>query len=521
MGQIAASRLLTQGTFGPTYSEITAASAQSYAQWFSAQASTQPSLTSGYVLNNTQANWLPYWWRNAVLAPDQLRQRVAFALSEILVVGAQSDGFTGQAPNMAAYYDILIQNALGNYRTLLEQVTLNPEMGLFLNMFKNDKPDSTTGRHADENYAREVMQLFSIGLVQLNVDGSVKTDSSGIPLPTYGQPEVAALARVLTGWGSKPTTFTGENAWQYDQNYVAPMAPYETHHDKDEKIILSGVRIPANGTAAADLKIALDTIFNHPNVGPFIGKQLIQRLVTSNPSPAYVSRVATAFNNNGKGVRGDLLAVVTAVLTDPEAVNPGGPTYGKLREPMLRMTHLWRAFNAFDSQNAINEYMVAVAGFDVFGEQAMKSPTVFNFFMPDYVRSGPLAQAGLVVPEFQITNENFGILTLNQIYTQGYEFIDSNGTRYFSPEGYSQVQTLTNTSVMLHTAEWEPLADTPASLMDRLALVFMQGRMPDAMRTTIQNYISSIPSTESGYRAYRAAEAANMIVNSPQYIVEQ
>jgi uncharacterized protein (DUF1800 family) len=515
MGQTAASRLLTQGTFGPTYSTITTASAQTYGQWFTDQAAATPSLTLPLVRNVANAQWIPLWWRNAIQAPDQLRQRMAFALSEIFVITAPDD----QA-EVAAYYDVLVRNALGNYRTLLEAVTLSPAMGLFLNMFKNDKPDPATGRHADENYAREIMQLFSIGLVKLNVDGTVKTDAGGTPLPTYGQAEVMALARVFTGWGSHPDQHSGEEAWDYDQNTVDPMVAYENHHDVDAKTILNGVLVPAGGSAAGDLKIALDAIFNHANVGPFIGKQLIQRLVTSNPSPGYVSRVASVFNNNGSGVRGDLLAVARAILTDAEAVAPGGTTYGKLREPLLRMTHLWRAFNAADSHGAINDYSIVQAASYYFDQAPLESPTVFNFFVPDYVRAGPMAQAGMVAPEFQITNEVSAIVTLNLIERQAYQFIDSTGTTYFSPYGYDETQELDGNSVMLHTTEWETAANTPETLVDLLALVFMQNSMPAAMRTTLVNYVKGIATNVTAYRACRAIEAASLIVNSPQYVVQ-
>jgi uncharacterized protein (DUF1800 family) len=325
---------------------------------------------------------------------------------------------------------------------------------------------------------------------------------------------------VFTGWGSHPDQHSGEEAWDYDQNTVDPMVAYESHHDVDAKTILNGVQVPAGGSAAGDLKIALDAIFNHANVGPFIGKQLIQRLVTSNPSPGYVSRVASVFNNNGSGARGDLLAVARAILTDAEAVAPGGTTYGKLREPLLRMTHLWRAFNAADSHGAINDYSIVQAASYYFDQAPLQSPTVFNFFVPDYVRAGPMAQAGMVAPEFQITNEVSAIVTLNLIERQAYQFIDSAGTTYFSPYGYDETQELDGNSVILHTTEWEAVADTPEALVDRLALVFMQNGMPTAMRTTLVNYVKSVATSITAYKAFRAIEAASLIVNSPQYVVQ-
>lgn len=521
MGQTLAARLLTQGTFGPNYAAITASAAQTYSQWFAEQSAATPSLT---LVTDSAVQWLPLWWRNAIQAPDQLRQRMAFALSEIFVVGGNDDDATGKNANLAAYYDLLVRNALGNYRTLLEDVTLSPEMGLFLSMLKNDMPDSSTGRHADENYAREVLQLFSIGLVKLNLDGTVQSDASGAPIPTYAQADVAALARVFTGWAGRPVQHSGESAWLYDQDYVDPMVAYENHHDTSAKTILNGVHVPAGGSAATDLKIALDTIFNHPNVGPFIGKQLIQRLVCSNPSPAYIRRVATAFNDNGQGTRGDLLAVARAILTDSEAANPGGTTGGKLREPILRMTHLWRAFSAADSHGGTNEYAIIHGSRYTFAQEPMHAPSVFNFFVPDYARSGPLAKAGMVAPEFQITNEYTSVSTLNLIQRQAYQMVDSSGNSYFSPDGYTQTNVLDGNSVMLHTAEWEPLADTPETLVDRLALVLLQNNMPTAMRSALIDYVGGIHASPYGdtapYKAYRVIEAASLIVNSPQYVVQ-
>lgn len=472
-------------------------------------------------VQSSGSGWAPLWWRNAVLGPDQLRQRMAFALSEIFVISAAADGATGGSVNQASYYDVLVNNALGNYRQLLEKVTLQPEMGLYLNLWKNDKPNPATGVHADQNYAREVMQLFSVGLVKLNLDGSVQKDGSGNPIAAYGQPEVEAMANTLTGWASKPAGHSGDQAWQYDQDYVNPMVSYDSHHDTSAKTLIGGVTVPAGGTTVADLKIALDALFNHPNVGPFIGKQLIQRLVTSNPSPGYIQRVAAVFNNNGAGVRGDLLAVARAILTDAEAASPGGGGYGKLREPILRMTHLWRAFNAADSSGAIGEYGIVNNAINLFAEQPLEAPSVFNFFVPDYLRAGPLSNAGLVAPEFQITNENTAVLAANQIQRQAYQFVDSSGKKYFSPYGYDETGTLGSSSVLLKTSAWEAYAADPAGLVDQLNLVFMQGAMPSAMKSSLINYVAAIPSSDPSYRAFRAVEAAELIINSPQYAVQR
>lgn len=520
LGTASAARLLTQATFGPTLSSLDTASTQTYNEWFAAQAGATPSLLLPRVPNK-DVNWVPFWWTNVVNGQDQLRQRMAFALSEILVVSDQSAALSFQAQATSSYYDILVNNSLGNFRTLLEKVTLSPAMGLYLNMFRNDKANPATGVHADQNFAREVMQLFTVGLVRLNIDGSVQIDSRGIPIPTYGQNEVEQMSNALTGWASTPTQNTGENAWRFDVDYVNPMVAYPNHHDTSAKTIIGGVVIPSGGTAEQDLKIVLDTLFNHPNVGPFIASQLIKRLVTSNPSPAYVQRVATVFNNNGIGTRGDLLAVARAILTDPEAVTVStANAYGKLREPLIRMAHLWRAFSAADQSGNLAEFSVLQTSFSGFAQSVLSAPSVFNFFQPDYVRSGSLALAGLVVPEFQITNENTLVLTNNQLQRQAYQFIDSSGTIHTGANGFPS-DNQGATTVYLRTANWEALAADPTALVDRMNMVLMAGTMPASMRSSLIDYATSIPTSENFYRASRVIETADLIINSSQYAVQR
>jgi uncharacterized protein (DUF1800 family) len=513
MGEARASLLLTHGTFGPTLVSVAEASAQNLDQWFTSQASISPSLLLPSVPNK-DADVYRVWLTNSVKGNDQLRQRIAFSLSEIMVISFNGGPLQYESQAIASYYDILVQNALGNFRTLLEQVTLSPSMGVYLSMFRNDKPNPATGVHADENYAREIMQLFSIGLVQLNLDGTVKRDSSGNTIPTYSQKEVENLARVFTGWASNPLQGNLDSAWQFDYDYLRPMVNYSNHHDIGSKTILNSQNVPANGTAAADLKIALDTIFNHPNVGPFIGKQLIQRLVTSNPSPAYVARVASAFNNSGSGVRGDLLSVVKAVLTDSEAVSVSN--VGKLREPLLRLTHIWRAFNASSNAGHLGDEQFLLYGYSEFAQGALQSPSVFNFFRPDYRRAGAITDAGLVAPEFQIANEKTVVLTENRLQLQTYQYKDSAGVVRAGPD-YDLSGFLGNSSVLLNTTSWEPFAATASELVNKLNLILMAGRMPDPMKATLTSYVGQIPAAS---RASRVIEAVDLIVNSPQYAVQ-
>jgi len=318
--EIDASRLLMQASFGPTDAAIEQViELGGAAAWVDAQLALPvqrhlPLVKQQYPDEEDiqQGRYVAFWER-ALRANDQLRQRVAFALSEIMVVSDRSSSIRAHGNLTAAYYDILVDNAFGNFRNLLEDVTLSPAMGVYLSMLGNERPDAVSGRRADENYARELMQLFSIGLVELNIDG---TERAGTV--TYSQPDVENLARVFTGWSWDKNRWdvNPRGGWRPDRTSMErPMRAFPERHDTDAKLLL-GTTIPAGQTPAADLAMALDILFRHPNVGPFIAKQLIKRLVTSNPSPAYVRRVATVFNNNGDGERGDLGAVVRAILLD-------------------------------------------------------------------------------------------------------------------------------------------------------------------------------------------------------------
>jgi uncharacterized protein (DUF1800 family) len=513
MGTAAAARLLMQGTMGTSLTDLNTAAGESYGAWFAAQAAAAPSLELPRVNNQADDTRLSAWWYNAVNGRDQLRQRMAFALSELFVVSNVNDAVGDQAQALATYYDLLATNALGNFRTLFGAVSTSPVMGLYLTYFKNQLPNPATGVQADENYAREVMQLFTIGLWQLNPNGTQKLDGSGDPIATYTQTDVSNLADVFTGWGShRASGETAVAAWN-ERDLLDPMTCDAEHHDTSAKTIVGGVAIPAGGTCVSELAIALDTLFNHPNTAPFISKQLIQRLVTSNPSPAYVARVAAVFANDGQGVRGDLLAVAEAILTDPEAVTLGTAAgSGKLREPVLRLTGMWRAFSASESGGSILVNITHSAS-GVFGENALDSPTVFNFFAPTYQRAGPLAAAGLVVPEFQITNENTIVLTANTLQLQAYDFVDSHGVVSTSTAGAA----VTN-PMLLHTASWEAYASNASTLVSQLALVFMPGQMPAAMNATLVGYVNAIPATSP---ASRVIEAASLLLSSPQYSVQR
>lgn len=520
MGKVGAARFLTQATFGPTLAEVEALqSATGFDDWLEGQRSKPVSLQLPY-LQQLKANGenvyqnarMDVWWRNSVRGEDQLRQRMAFALSEIFVVSDQAGELNNDVEGLGHYYDLLARNALGNYRTLLEEVTLSVQMGRYLSMLRNQKPDAAEGIRADENFAREVMQLFTIGLVQLNPDGSVKSDANGVGLPTYKQPDIEGLARVFTGFGSQHET-ANDPDWKFfygQLDGLKPMESWQKFHDVDAKVIVGGTNIPAGLQADAELDLALDALFNHPNVGPFIGRQLIQRLVTSNPSPAYVGRVSAVFNDNGKAVRGDLFAVVKAILTDREArtghtANP--QTFGKLKEPLLRTTHLWRFFSAMGKNGRFDEWNPE----GPYSQAPLRSNSVFNFFRPDYRPVGALTNAGLVCPECQITHEASITNLTNAMadVTTLYRWSGGEG------RGYYQEQ-----SILLDFRPWERRtldANLPA-LVDDLNAVFLGGRMSSEFKTALMNYAMTTPASDGGNRL---VDLAQHISSSAQFALQQ
>jgi uncharacterized protein (DUF1800 family) len=515
----AAGRFLSQATFGATDALIAQVQNQGYDAFLNAQFAAPMSSHLAFVDAAVAALPSPSpspsatpnqptltmtndaWWTNAISGQDQLRQRVAFALSETLVASINSAGLANRPFAMPAYYDVLVRDAFSNYRQLIEDVTLNSAMGAYLNMLQNDKANPARGTLPNENYARELMQLFSVGLYDLNLDGGLTLSSSGFPIATYDQDAILGTAAVLTGWtyaqpgSANPVFFPGAAA----QSWRDPMINIASHHQTTAKTILNGVALPANQTAAQDLKTTLDTIFNHPNVGPFIARQLIQRLVTSNPSPGYVYRVAAVFNDNGQGVRGDLKAVVHAILMDYDArvgfVTVQGA--GHEREPVVRVTNLLRAFNATSPSG---KYSVrnAYASLD---EEAMHSPTVFNFFNPDYAAPGAIAAAGLKSPEFEITTDTTAISAANYLRTAIYSFLGPSSDRI----------------TLNLTAEQTRAAD-PAGLVDHLNSVLLAGGMSSNMRTIMINAVTQIPSNNP---LERVRTAIYLVVNSPEFVVDK
>ena len=513
-----AARFLTQATFGPKMADITALQTKGFDTWLNEHFALPTDSHLAYVDRLVAAEpgksfydeaMMESFWNQAVKGNDQLRQRVSFALSELFVLSSNSN-LSGEFYALASYADMLNRNAFGNYRQLLEDVTLHPAMGRYLDHLQNDKEDVATGRQPNENYAREVLQLFSIGLYQLHPDGSLKLGSNGLPIETYDQNVVQGFAHVFTGW-SYGTFAKTENNWKWppvwnngSQFWRVPMELWPAHHSTLAKNLLNGVTLPAGQTAPKDLQDALDNIFNHPNVGPFVARQLIQRLVTSNPSPGYVYRVTQKFNDNGSGVRGDMKAVTKAILLDYEArsadvlANQG---YGKLREPIVRLAQLFRAFNYSCPCNKIPVYWMDSPVYAI-GQNPYRAPTVFNFFEPNYSHAGHIATAGLHSPEFQIATE----VSVTGI---------SNFMRYVIFSGF----TWDNTKPLLPDySAVSPLAANPSQLTDHLNLLLLSGQMTAALRTTLVNELTKMP---SGDLIERSKEAIHIIVTAPEYVIQK
>ena len=496
-----AGRFLSQSTFGTSDELITKVQNEGFNAFLNEQFATAATSQLAFVNASgvnppTNTQTLDAWWTTTITAPDQLRQRVAFALSEIMVVSINSAGLGDQPAGMSNYMDLLARDAFGNFRQLLEDVTLSPVMGQYLDMLHNDKANASQGTHPNENYAREAMQLFSVGLYRLNLDDSLTLNAQGLPIDTYDQNAVLGLAAVFTGWNFSQT---GTPVWYgATPDYIDPMIPFATHHEPASKQILDGVTVPANQTAQQDLKMALDTIFNDPNVGPFFCRQLIQRLVTSNPGPGYIYRVASVFNNNGHGVRGDLTAVVRAILMDYDARgnSKSDQGYGHEREPVVHLTNLLRAFHASTPDGKFS-----VSGGSTLGQLPLHAPTVFNFFSPDYESPGAIAQAGLKSPEFQITTETTVIAIANFLRNAIYSGLGPSADR-----------------ITLNLSNEQTLASNPAQLVDHLNAVLMNGGMSSSMRTTLINAVTQIPASNP---TERASTAVYLVINSPEFTVQK
>ena len=521
-----ATRFLAQATFGPSPDSLTelrglnndfntwitreAAKPVSSAAALLATARTAGQITTSDTGTNRRA-------RNQVMiaGSDQLRQRVAYALSQIMVISDLDSNVANGGDGSSSYYDMLARNALGNYRTLLMEVTRHPMMGRYLSHYKNRKENTAAGTRPDENYAREVMQLFSIGLYQLTLSGNYVNDASGRPIETYGDNNVTEFARVFTGFTDDSTNNTGTGTGRTDfpaatQNYTVQLRMWEQQHDTGAKALLSypGARkptLPANQTGLQDVQDAIDNLTEHPSTAPFISRQLIQKLVSSNPSDGYVSRVASVFVNNGAGVRGDLLAVVRAILLDQEARSISfitDPEHGKLREPFIRITHLLRTFRFTVIDGTLPYNLGTAITQSNLGHYPLSAPSVFNFFSPEFEPPGLIANAGLVGPEFQILNAVFAVTMPNAVNTL--------------------IQTGAS-SFRVNISEQETLAATPAALVDNLNLMLTHGTMSSQTRASIiaavQGVTQAMVPSGSNLNQTRARLGIYLTAISPDFAI--
>lgn len=518
------SRFLAQATFGPTTESIAELRGlgYDYNAWIDREIAKPATLaaplavaavTSGQITSITNTHNRRARNQVMISGSDQLRQRVAYALSQIFVISDNVSTISNAQEGSSSYYDMLVRNSFGTFRQLLYDVTRHPMMGRFLSHYKNRKSDATLGTRPDENYAREVMQLFTIGLYRLNANGTYQTDGTGRPLDSYTNDQITEFARVFTGFTDESTSNTGTGTGRADfpsaaQNYTAPMRMWDLQHDTAAKTLHSypGVRkaaLPANQSGLQDVDDAVDNLAEHPNTGPFICRLLIQRLVTSNPSDAYVARVAGVFANNGSGQRGNLAAVIKAILLDPEARNLSfalDPQHGKLREPFVRTTQLLRALRysttgtllPFDFAGAVTETTI--------GQYPMSAPSVFNFYLPDFEPPGVLSAAGLVGPEFQILNSVFGITTPNALY--------------------NLIQTSSG-NFSLDLSPQAALADNAGALVDNIDLLLTHGMLSSGTRTLIINAVNGVTTamvpTGSTLVLTKARLAVYLVAVSPDF----
>ena len=554
-----ASRLLGQATMGYDYNDIEVLAGMNESDWIDAQMAmplvsfkdTTQMIWDHFVeefIDEWGADQIvgePYfpmsfyfrmaWWNNTMKSDDQLRQKMAYALSQIFVISEKSQ-LELAAMGMGDYYDVLYRNAFGNFRDLLEEVTYHPTMGFYLTYLNNNKSNPEQNIRPDENYAREVMQLFTIGLYELNPDGTLIFDANNEPIASYDNDDIAEFAKVFTGLGPAEYWWMWEDfsgvpvQWGNPNNTIPtinatlPMQMFEEWHEPGEKYLLNGAVVPAGQTGDEDIADALDNLFNHPNTGPFICKQLIQRFVKSNPTPDYVQRVSAVFADNGEGVRGDLAAVVRAILLDPEARDCEWLTddaSGKLREPMVRYTQIMRAFNA---QNESGKLWNVAATFDFACKQhVLSSPSVFNFYLPSHAPVGPIFNQGLVAPEFEILTSATAMNYVNLVYL------------WFLTDNYMDISTKASNTVPglpeanpflfdpddkaeLDLAAELALADDLPALLDRLDILLTGGLLSEEMKQTIVENCEILTLFDAEV-AVKSAIFLTLI--SPDYVIQK
>lgn len=539
-----ASRFLGQATFGADMDLIEEVAQLGYENWINQQFNLVPS----YILPKMDEIWQeilsasddpdlfgPWavhfnyaWWQQNMTNQDLLRQRMAYALSQILVISINSD-LRDWGECLSSYYDVLLTHSFGNYKDLLMAVTLHPSMGYYLSHLNNPKEDPEENIRPDENYAREIMQLFTIGLYMLNQDGSRILDSNGNPIPTYTQEDIRQVAKVFTGlgggaledwvsWTSNP--YFGANIYVIDK--TVPMVMFQNFHDTGPKSFM-GFNIPAGQGGMTDIQQTVDFLFNHPNTPPFVSYRLIQRLVKSNPSPAYVSRVAAAFINNGQGVRGDMKAVIKAILLDPEARNASymdDETTGKMREPLLRYLHICRALPTGSDRNRY--WNSAYEYLNLTKQHVLASPTVFNFYNPDHEPAGDIADAGLVAPEFKLHNTSTAVGYINAANAWAiwnYLMYSWEG----SQENPDAAFLLTNELEGIFNPVGPPTPNDQQKteiLINTLDKLLTHGQLTDETRSILRTRLNQLHwSWDNEWIWWRVRMAIYLIVISPDYVI--
>ena len=476
------------------------------------------------------------WWHNNMVASDLIRQKVAFALSEMFVISSNSD-LGGEAIAMAHYYDKLLEGAFGNYKDILSEVSLHAAMGYYLSHFNNPKAVPEENLHPDENYAREIMQLFSIGLYELNNDGTHQLDNDGNSIPTYDNADIKEMAKIFTGLGPGGIN---ENVWWTDEPYfglgifgidwTVPMAMYEDFHEPGIKVILKNDTIPANQLGLDDIDEAINVLFNHQNVPPFVSYRLIQRLVKSNPTPNYVERIANVFIDNGNGVRGDMAAIIKAILLDEEARN-GEYMFeqhsSRLREPLVRHMQITkgleiveepggRYWHNFDYDNSLKQ-------------QILFAPTVFNFFLPNHQPVGDIANSGLVSPEFKIHDTSSSINYFNAAYrwTRDWGELINSGRYFYNSDLVNDDGSIGGWDMYgfgetyIDYEAYTDLADTPELLINELDKVLTHGQLSDEVRQSLRDNLPNISwdGYEYGWERERVRTAIYLITVSPDFAV--
>lgn len=535
--QAAASRFLSQSSLGYDFDDINEVTVKGRSQWIDEQFALPVAFKlkdrvtfyhnyarTGLSDPNTATRsgwWDNAWWHYHMSSQDILRQKIAFALSELLVISEISSFGTNPYP-LASYYDIFLENAFTNYRTILQKVTYNPAMGLYLTYMNNPKSDPAQNRYPDENYSREIMQLFTLGTVKLEMNGSVVLDGQGVPVPSYDNEDIFELSKVFTGltWFDRTQFYRGA---LNNDSYLSDMVMWETYHEPGVKNLLNGYSIPnrnpINGNA--DITDALDHLFNNSNTPPFVSIFLIQRLVTANPSPDYVEDISNVFVNNGSGVRGDMKAIIKAILTHPEATScqAGEESFfGDLREPFVRYMQLNRALNAATVSGVFRNEMTNIYNFT--GQRPLSSPSVFNFFARDYSPIGPVTDNAKVGPVFQVTNTQSIAGYLGGVWEW---VIDNN------PADENDLFTNEDNNVYVNEiSRLDFLSDLPYTdndkihiLVDKYNLLLAQGNLRPETADIIIDAAKLLPTTTEAEKERKARFIAYLVLASPEYVINK